>query len=203
VKTFEDMRHTFYLVDGQGHAPHRAAVRRVCEQAGGHYIHVQALAGQDNPAGSPIDRPSLAHAPQLVGGLAAGAVHVCTLGRHSARGHCCACAELAWAAPVCAGHHPLLCPSDLPARHMSSHVITHCMPKSPCVLSPSHCLLHCPLQQQEEAAQGFSRQGSGGLPRVMSPQERSAMHAMLRTSREELATRFTFAFYDWPMGTSA
>ena len=86
MKTFEDMRHTFYLVDGQGHTPHRAVVRSVCEQAGGHYIHVQALAGQDNPAGSPIERPSMAHAPQLVSGLAGAAVqhvpgarHGCTL----------------------------------------------------------------------------------------------------------------------------
>lgn len=63
--------------------------------------------------------------------------------------------------------------------------------------------LRCPLQQPEDSSQGFSRQGCSGLPRVMSPQERSAMHAMLRTSREELASRFTFAFYDWPMGTSA
>jgi hypothetical protein len=62
-------------------------------------------------------------------------------------------------------------------------------------------LTHLVLLQclQEDSAHGLIRQGSGGLPRLMSPQERSAMHAMLRSSREELASRFTFCFYEWPM----
>jgi hypothetical protein len=66
VKAYEEMRHTFYVTDAQGHLPHKAAVRRVCEQAGGHYIHMQGLASQEYPAGSAIDRPSLAHAHPLV-----------------------------------------------------------------------------------------------------------------------------------------